>query len=334
MQHTPASTVQIPDTALQALIERRQTVESEIARIGHTPDLDRLLNDVRDAIGRANGGSFGICEDCHEPIEIDRLAVDPLVRFCLDHLTAAEQRALERDLDLAARMQRGLLPSRDARAGGWGISYRYQPASVVSGDYCDYLVTDNGDLVFMVGDISGKGIAASMLMAHLRATLHALIQMNLPLDQVMARASRLFSESALPNQYATLVLGRAAGDGGVEIANAGHPPPLLLRDGRIDRVDSTGLPLGMFRDAEFQVSRWSLSPGETLVLYTDGVAEAEDGAGHAYGDERLSAIVAASAGLEPPAMVQSFVRDLAAFQAGRKPQDDVTVAALRRHGRI
>jgi len=331
VHQTSASTVQITDAALRAqLAERHQTVELEIARVGHTPELDSLLTDVRDAVARADGGSFGICESCHEPIEADRLMIDPLVRFCLDHLTAAEQRALERDLDLAAQIQRGLLPSTVARSGRWEISYRYEPASIVSGDYCDYILTDGGDLYFMIGDVSGKGVAASMLMAHLRATLHALIQMDLPLDQVMMRASRLFCESALPAHYATLVLGKAARDGTVDISNAGHPAPMLIRHGGVDRVDSTGMPLGMFRDEQFAVTRWTLSPGDTLLLYTDGVAEAEDGAGRIYGDERLSAMAVESSRLEVSAMVQTFVRDLAAFQSGLKRQDDVTVAALRR----
>lgn len=325
------ATDQVQDTAVLAqLIARRQRVELEIAQIGHTAELDRLLGEVHDAIARADRGSLGICESCHEPIETDRLAVDPLARFCLDHLTEAEQRALERDLELAARIQRALLPSTGARSGQWEISYRYEPAGIVSGDYCDYLVTEAGNVYFMVGDVSGKGVAASMLMAHLRATLRMLIQMNLPLDQVMTRASRLFAESALPNQYATLVLGRATADGVVYISNAGHPPPLLIQEGRVDRVDSTGMPLGMFRDERFEVSHWNLAHGDTLVLYTDGVAEAEDPTGQVYGDERLSAIATRSSSLELHALVQSFVRDLTVFQSGLKRRDDVTVAALRR----
>lgn len=326
-----ASTVYVPDSALrQQLLERRQTVEREIARVGPTPDLNGLLAEVNGAIARADEGTFGICETCQDPIEADRLSADPLTRFCLDHLSAAEQRALERDLDLAAKIQRGLLPTADARVGPWAISYRYEPASMVSGDYCDYVATGDGDLFFMIGDVSGKGVAASMLMAHLRGTLRTLILMNLPLDEVMARASSLFCESALPAQYATLVLGRAARDGTVDISNAGHPAPLLVRRGRVDRVDSTGLPLGMFRDEQFDVSRWSLSPGETLLLYTDGVAEAEDGRGRVYGDERLPAIATRSLELELPALVRACVTDVIAFQAGTKKADDITVAAVRR----
>jgi sigma-B regulation protein RsbU (phosphoserine phosphatase) len=331
VQQQPPSVATAQSNALRLqLLERQQRVELEIARVGPRPELDHLLAEVAAAIARVDDGTFGICDACHLPIEPDRLVTDPLIRFCLDHLTAAEQRALERDLDLAAQIQRGLLPLTDARAGGWALSYRYEPASVVSGDYCDYIVSRDGDMFFMVGDVSGKGVAASMLMAHLRATLHALIETSLPLDQLMTRASRLFSESALASQYATLVLGNAAGDGTVDIANAGHLPPLLIRQGGVERIDSTGLPLGMFRDAEYEVSHWQLRPGETLLLYTDGLAEAEDTARRAYGDEQLATTARRLSTLEPSAMVRAFVEDVAAFQSGWKRQDDLTVAAVRR----
>ena len=281
---------------------------------------------------RGDRGTFGLCEICLEPIEPERLAVDPLVRVCLDHLNTTEQRALERDLELAAKIQRGLLPTPHARAHGWEITYHYQPASIVSGDYCDYLATNAGEMYFMVGDVAGKGVAASMLMSHLRATVHTLVEMNLPLDQLMTRASRLFSESASLPEYATLVCGKTTRAGDLEIANAGHPAPLLIQDGRVERVAATGLPLGMFRDEEFEIARFTLSPGATIILVTDGVIEAEDAQGNQYGEDRLSAAVSGLATAELQALVQACLNDVAAFQSGMKNADDVTVVGLRRTG--
>jgi sigma-B regulation protein RsbU (phosphoserine phosphatase) len=171
-----------------------------------------------------------------------------------------------------------------------------------------------------------------MLMSHLRATFRTLIMMNLPLDQLMARASRLFCESALPAQYATLVCGKSTRAGEVEISNAGHPPPLLIRQERVDHIDATGLPLGMFRSEQFEVSRLALLPGDTFVLYTDGIVEAEDGLGNAYGTHRLSATAAGSRALGLHALVRACVQDLAAFRGGATKTDDVTVVAIRRNG--
>jgi sigma-B regulation protein RsbU (phosphoserine phosphatase) len=312
------------------LRDRREAVEGQITRGGRTPDLERLLREVDDALARLADGTYGLCETCHDPVEADRLSADPLVRFCLDHLTAAEQRALERDLELAAKIQRGLLPGAGVQLDGWAVAYHYQPAGVVSGDYCDYVVTEAGDLYFMLGDVSGKGVAASMLMSHLHATLRTLIPIGLPLDELMARASRLFCESAPAAQYATLVCGRATREGAVEISNAGHPPPLVIRQAGVQRVQATGLPVGMFRAEHFALERLALQPGDTLLMYSDGVLEAQDPSGSEYGGDRLSAVATAVRTSVPTALMQACLDDLRTFRAGAKAGDDETMMAIRR----
>ena len=133
------------------------------------------------ALARMDEGTFGTCETCHDSVEKERLLSDPLIRFCLDHLTHEEQRALESDLELAARIQKGLLPPPEMSAAGWQVRYHYEPLGPVSGDYCDVLESDSG-LLFLFGDVSGKGVAASMLMSHLHATFRSLarVQSKLP----------------------------------------------------------------------------------------------------------------------------------------------------------
>jgi sigma-B regulation protein RsbU (phosphoserine phosphatase) len=322
--------VTVPPVLREQLLDRRERLEREIGRIGSQPDLARLLQEVDDALGRIAAGTYGLCETCHDSIEADRLLADPLVRVCLDHLTAAEQRALERDLQLAANIQRALLPAADVAVNGWQLAYHYRAASIVSGDYCDHIATGTGDCYFIVGDVSGKGVAASMLMAHLQSMFRALVPAALPLDALMERASRVFCESTLPTHYATLVCGHASADGTVEIANAGHPPPLLIRCSGIESFHATGLPLGMFCSERFGVSRLRLAAGDSLLLYTDGVLEARDAAGLDYGIDRLRAITERARHLSPRAMVDACVQDLAAFVAGERYADDVTVMAVRR----
>src|SRR6202043_2586497 len=188
-----------------------------------------------------------------------RLLNDPLVRFCLDHLTREELRALESDLELAARIQKGLLPPPELSAAGWQVRYHYEPAGPVSGDYCDVFETDGG-LLFLFGDVSGKGVAASMLMSHLHATFRSLARANLPLQRMVEAANRVFSQSTLAGQFATLVVGRAARDGSVEFVSAGHPPLLHLAKGRVSSEPATGVPLGVFTDVQFPVRRFSTGP--------------------------------------------------------------------------
>jgi len=257
------------------------------------------------------------------------LLADPLVRFCLDHLTSAEQRALESDLSLAARIQRALLPKPGLAPAGWDVRYHYQPAGMVSGDYCDLFETDGG-LLFMLGDVSGKGVAASMLMSHLHATFRSLAEAGLPLDRMVEDANRIFCESTLAGQFATLVVGRAARDGLVEFVSAGHLPVLHVHGDGATPKDSTGVPMGMFCNTRFTVHRLTLAHGDTLFLYTDGLTEARNRAGAEYGLHRIRTLAARHAGIEPAGLISECLKDLLSFGEGLKQTDDLTLLAVRR----
>lgn len=317
----------------EQLYERRQLLQqATAAETDNSVRLHLLLEEVDGALARLDNGSYGLCETCHESIERDRLICDPLVRFCLDHLSRQERSALERDLELAARVQQGLLPSQSLETPDWHICYRYEPAGLVSGDYCDVIDARDAGLYFMVGDVSGKGIAASMLMAHLHAMFRTLISFGLSLEAMLAHASRVFSESTLPNQYATLVCGRAFANGRIEIANAGHPAPLIVKDGKVDSVETSNLPLGLFCEEKFAVSEIQLAPGEGIVIYSDGVSEAADGSGSLYGDERIRSMIGQTQAVNPSVLLSACVEDLTMFRSNAAKTDDVTFFVLgRRH---
>jgi sigma-B regulation protein RsbU (phosphoserine phosphatase) len=193
----------------EQLIDRKVRLESALMNVHGDEGLLGLLGQVDAALDRVEAGVYGLCEVCHDTVESDRLLADPLVKVCIGCMGPDERRALEDDLELAATIQRGLLPERNLQVDGWHASYHYQPALHVSGDYCDLITTPERQLYFILGDVSGKGVAASMLMAHLHAMFRTLISVGLPLKQLMERASRVFCESTLPTHYATLVCGRA-----------------------------------------------------------------------------------------------------------------------------
>src|SRR5205814_2420296 len=153
---------------------------------------------------------------------------------------------------------------------------------LISGDYCDVIV-DDGNLYFVLGDVSGKSMAASLLMSNLHAIFHSLVPLKLSLSELMVRANRLLLKSSLANQFATLIIGRASADGEVETVNAGHLPPLLIKNGVKGELDVAGLPLGMFCDAEFPAQKVKLNDGDSLLLFTDGVTEAVHGDGDEFG---------------------------------------------------
>jgi sigma-B regulation protein RsbU (phosphoserine phosphatase) len=257
------------------------------------------------------------------------LLADPLIRVCLGDLSADEQRALERDLTLAATIQRGLLPRPDFAAAGWHVKYHYAPAGLVSGDYCDLLETPAG-LLFMLGDVSGKGIAASMLMSHLHATFRSLANSDLALGAMVEAANRIFAESTMADQYATLVVGRAAKDGAVELVSAGHLPVLHLCKGEARSQHSTGVPLGMFAGARFPILTVSLDAGDSLLLYTDGLTEARNVDGEEYSFSRVKNLAAKHGSLPPHELISHCITDVSEFSQGTKLTDDLTLLAIRR----
>jgi serine phosphatase RsbU (regulator of sigma subunit) len=145
----------------------------------------------------------------------------------------------------------------------------------------------------------------------------------------MERASRVFCEHTLPMHYATLVCGRASPTGAIELCNAGHPPPLVIRSGEISKIDATGLPIGMFGTETFASRTLQLGSGEMLLLYTDGVIETQTRAGEEYGIDRLSLLAGASSP-EPRAIVDALLRDLSSFRGRPGLSDDLTILAIRR----
>ncbi|MGB7844921.1 MAG: SpoIIE family protein phosphatase [Candidatus Acidiferrum sp.] len=291
--------------------------------------IPQLLASVDAALARLRTGTFGICEECHESIEADRLLCDPLVQFCLDHLSTEEQRALEKDMDLAAGIQRALLPRADWSVDGWQARYHYQPAKVVSGDYCDLIESDGGFL-FLLGDVAGKGVAASMLMSHLHATFRTLAGQNLPLQTLMEHANRLFCESTTAGQFATMIVGCAWPDGKVEYVSAGHLPLFHISSRGVQAREATGVPLGMFCTTNFPVCELTLAPGDKLLLYTDGLTEMFNAAGDEFGIARVQSLAKRHAKTEPQAILTACLDEMRNFSAAAKQTDDLTMLVLHR----
>ena len=289
----------------------------------------RLLAEVDSALHRIDHGAFGVCEVCAGVVPTEELMENPLARVCLECLTPKQQRALEYDLELAAQIQKGLLPPQDLAFSGWEISYHYQPAGMVSGDYCD-VIKDDGHLNFIMADVSGKGVAAAMLASNLRAVFRSLIPLRLSIEELMVRANRLFHESALPHQYATLVFGRTSNRGELELANAGHLPVLLAGKSGVTMFESECKPLGFFSDERVHVARTNLSPGDTVILYTDGVSEANNADGEEYGVEALRKLIAEQPpSFCPAALVKVLKQQLAQFRGTEERADDETLLAIQ-----
>lgn len=311
------------------LTERRERLQESIKYVPDPIKLYSLLQQVDSALERIDNGSYGICDVCNDPIEADRLIADPLITVCLDHLNHHQQKALEQDLEFAIKIQRNLLPRNNLTVNGWEFSYYYSPAGTVSGDFCDFIKLDDESVLFILGDVSGKGIPASLMMSHLHALIRSLLSFNLPLDEIVTRANRLFCESTLSTHYATMVFGKANLNGNVEICVAGHNPPLIIRENGVVPVNAKSIPIGLFCESEYEPENFVLQKGDSILLYTDGLTEASNNEVE-YGEERLKTQLAKSGKLAVKKIIDEILIDQKNFLKSSPQSDDITMAVIRK----
>jgi phosphoserine phosphatase RsbU/P len=244
--------------------------------------------------------------------------------------------ALHKELELAARIQADLFPAFLPQVAGYGIAARNRPARQCGGDYYDVLAVPaaqaEGTLVLCVADVSGKGLPASLLMSSMQATLRALLGRVPSLAELAAQANDLLYATTSPNKYVTaafLELERESGRG--RYVSAGHTSCLHVRaSGEVSWLASTGTPLGLMPGAAYEETPLAVEGGDAVVLFSDGVPEAQNEAGDEFGEERLAALVQSAASEPAAVIVDRIFTALDAF-AGAAPQyDDITVLVTKR----
>ncbi len=246
---------------------------------------------------------------------------------------AAERRRLEEELALARRIQVALLAERLPEIPGYELYAGNVPSRGVSGDFYEVVERGGGEeCLLMVADVSGKGIGASLLAAALEALCASPAQDGLPCDQIATKVSRLLYERTPPEKFATAFLGLLApADGRLRYTNAGHNPGLLVRgSGTLEPLAATGLPLGLQPAAAYGAGEITLEAGDTLVLYTDGVTEAENPQGTEYGLGRLTEVCRDHRRKPLAELARAIEEDLGRFVLGVPYADDRTLLLVRR----
>ena len=244
-------------------------------------------------------------------------------------VTSQIEARLQAQLELARQVQLSLLPERRCCLSEWEVAFSYEPAGFVSGDYVDLIPSGPESFYFALGDVSGKGVPAAMLMSHLHATLRALLLSHHTIEEVVTIASHTICQSALAAQFATLVLGKADQHGNVELVNAGHTPILLVEGDAVHFIAAASLPLGMFCSTDFTSMKRRVSAGSTLLMYSDGITESTDATGNEYELNRLVETVLQSKNLSSSQIVHSVHSDLVRYTNDAQPNDDRTLLALR-----
>jgi sigma-B regulation protein RsbU (phosphoserine phosphatase) len=246
----------------------------------------------------------------------------------LQHEVEQRER-LEEDLRLARGIQESLLSDRFPRLAWVDACAFNVPSRDVGGDY--YEVFDDhetGDLEFAIGDVSGKGVPAALLMSTLQSSFLGVSSGGDDLASVCERVNRFLVERTSPERYATFFVGRLTEDAYLAYVNAGHNPPYLLRQGEQQRLTGGGVPLGLFADAAYELQKVRLQPGDMLLCYTDGVTEAMSPEQEEFGEDRLLEAVRACAGAAAEDVVDAVRAALDEHTRGAAQHDDVTLLAL------
>jgi phosphoserine phosphatase RsbU/P len=244
----------------------------------------------------------------------------------------AEQRRsaeIEQEMALARDIQQGLLLEAAPRLAGWELTAISLPARDLGGDLYDFLPLGGGWHGIMIGDVSGKGLPAALRMAVARTVFrHEARRNEMPALTLAAVNRGVLSE--IPHGMVTMLYARLnIAQGELRLANAGHTFPMIV-NGTARELELSGLPLGVDGDSDYEEAALWLDYGDSVVLYTDGVLEAEDAQGEIYGYERLVALVEANCTLKPRAMVALLLHELRAWSGSRTQSDDITVVVLRR----
>jgi len=242
-----------------------------------------------------------------------------------------EKEKLEAELRIARSIQQRLLPQSSPDIPGYQVTGTSISAREVGGDYFDYLSFGPRMLGLAIADVSGKGMTAALLMANLQASLRAFAREPSGIADVLGQLNTHLHRTTSAEMYATCFYGILDGETGMfTYANAGHNPPLLVRaDGRMEFLEAGGLPLGMLEGFPYEEGRVDLAAGDLLILYTDGVTEAENAEGQQLGDERFREVAVTSRGDSAGGVQGKIQRAVQEFAGGHDQSDDLTVITLK-----
>lgn len=318
-----------------------QTREPEISlRLGPHPPaaVEQEVSELASAIDKGERAELGQCEVCHDDIDEHLFKMDYTASVCLEHLSADQRSRLESELEMSQKVQRGLLPKKAPAIKGWEIAAFSQPASVVGGDYFDFQLFGDKAQAIIIGDVMGKGMPASLLMANLQATLHIIVpESTTPVD-VILRLNRLFHHNISMTKFVSLFIAHLdPATGRLVYVNAGHHPPFLAKrsnsnDMRFTPLRPTGPAIGLVEDPLFSVGEAIVDHGDILVLYTDGIVETRSPSGEEFGEDRLRNVLLRSS-LQTVSQIAQEVQSRVHAHAGRPiPDDDATLIVCRRNG--
>ena len=243
-----------------------------------------------------------------------------------------EKARMEQEMRIAAEIQQALLP----KSGRVGSYFRAAAASLpcrsIGGDFYDYVDMPGGSLGFALGDVAGKGPPAALLSAMMQGIFAAQAASSDGPSQTIARVNLALYRRGIESRFVTLMYGVLDPDGSLIYCNAGHNPPLIINSsgtGTVRRLDRGGPIVGLFESATYEDETVRLTPGDWLVVFSDGISEALSAAGEEYGESRIVTCVEENVALEPPRLLEALFSNVRDFAKGAAQSDDITAMVLR-----
>ncbi|MEZ5425725.1 MAG: SpoIIE family protein phosphatase [Pyrinomonadaceae bacterium] len=243
-----------------------------------------------------------------------------------------ERERMERELELATEIQQRFQPAAPPVMDGYefqGISFSCYE---IGGDYYDFIPQQEGRMIIALGDVSGKGTAAALLMSSLHASIHAQVVANTTLQKTVEAINKYLAENTPSNRFITLFIAELdPATGAVKYINAGHNPPLIGHaDGTVEQLESGGFPLGILPQAQFEVGETQLNSGESLVIYSDGVTEANNPAEEEFGIDRLVQVISKNIAASASGLRDKVESALSAFTQTAPANDDITLVIVKK----
>lgn len=249
------------------------------------------------------------------------------------HKEALENETLKKELSVASAIQKKIIPEKLPVIKGYDLAGINIPSKEVGGDYYDCRVLENGKVALIIADVTGKGVPASLLVSTLSASLHAYLEMNIPLDELAVKLNKLIYQSTPSDKFITCFIALLDPDTGeMNIVNAGHNPSLHLKKGKVlEKIEAGGVALGMFdMGLPFKSQKTRLEKGERILMFTDGIPEAMNENNEEYSDERLEKYCIDNCFNEADNFVDQLVTDLRSFTKDTPQSDDITALYLIR----
>jgi sigma-B regulation protein RsbU (phosphoserine phosphatase) len=247
-------------------------------------------------------------------------------------IVAKEKERLQSEMEIASEVQNRLYPRSPLTTSCLRVTGVCRPARVVSGDYFDYEPLHGGRVLLAMGDVAGKGISAALLMASLQSSLRTqLAGADVSVSQLVNRVNQQLHVSSAPEKFASFCAGIFDEAAGLfTYTNAGHLPPLLVRQGSVERLDVNGMVVGAFPVSLYTESRVALRAGDLLVFFTDGVSEPENAYGEMFGEERLAELVCRHVHLNEDQIVDAVWKGVREWSGDGELADDMTLLLARR----